>query len=240
MAQDAMSIVEPFLKSLDAAVGGRYTAVLHGSAARGTWIPGVSDVNLLLVLEDASPATLRALAQAFDTWRRVNQPPPLLLTQEEWRRSADVFALEITDMKTAYKVLRGPDVVAGVTVQKRDLRRALEREFRGKLLQLRRGYVALAGDTAALGLLGQSSSATILVLLRGLLALLNDTVPADDGDVVARAAEQVGFAAAQVRAFSDHRADKKLRATREQFEQYLGAVEKTAQYVDQLQLENNA
>lgn len=237
---DVGTIVQPFLEALDTAIGGRYSAVLHGSAARGTWIPGVSDVNLLLVLDDASPATLRTLADAFHTWRRANQPPPLLLTQEEWRRSADVFALEIADMKAAYKMLRGPDVVAGVTVHRRDLRRALEREFRGKLLQLRRGYLALAGDTAALGLLGQTSSTTILVLLRGLLTLLGEPVPAADGDAVDGVASHVGFVATQVRTFSDHRAEKKLRVTQEQFEHYLAAVEKTAQFVDQLQLENIA
>lgn len=240
MAQDINGIVEPFLTALDTALPGRYTAVLHGSGARGTWIPGVSDVNLLLVLEDAGPATLRALAQPFDTWRRANQPPPLLLTTEEWRRSADVFALEIADMQSAYKVLRGADVVAGIRVQRRDLQRSLERELRGKLLQLRRGYVALAGDPMALGLLGQSSSATALVLLRGLLALMGDQVPASDADVVERSAARVGFTAAHIRGFSDRRADKNLRATREQFEAYLSAVEKTAHFVDQLQLENNA
>ncbi len=45
-----------------------------------------------------------------------------------------------------YRVLRGSDPLAGMEVRPADLRAALEREFRGKLMRLRQGY-ALYGAT---------------------------------------------------------------------------------------------
>ena len=41
---------------VDAALGGGYSAVLYGSAARGDFVPGQSDLNLMLILDDLSPA----------------------------------------------------------------------------------------------------------------------------------------------------------------------------------------
>ena len=51
-------------------------------------------------------------------------------------------------MRTVYQVLRGADPLQGVRVDRADLRKALEREFRGKLLRLRQGYATYAPDPA--------------------------------------------------------------------------------------------
>ena len=48
-------VVTPFLAAADAALGAGYSALLYGSAARGDYIAGRSDINLMLVLDDPSP-----------------------------------------------------------------------------------------------------------------------------------------------------------------------------------------
>ena len=144
--------------------------MLYGSAARGDWVAGVSDINLLLVLDDTSPASLRGLAQPFTSWRRSGNAPPLVLSREEWAGAADAFPIEVTDILHAYKVVKGADPVAGMRVSPADLRTLLEHELLGKLLQLRRGYVALAEERAALAQLGTASISTIVLLQRALLA----------------------------------------------------------------------
>ena len=69
-------VVTPFLAAADAALGAGYSALLYGSAARGDYLPGRSNINLLLVLDDASPTRLRALAPAFAAWRKAASEPP--------------------------------------------------------------------------------------------------------------------------------------------------------------------
>jgi len=229
-------VVEPFLSEVDRALGAGYSAVLYGSAARGDFIPGRSDINLMLVLDQVSAPTLKALSKAFKAWRKSIPEPPLLVSRPEWERATDAFPIEITDMRLSYQVLRGSDPLQGVQVDRGDLRKALEREFRGKLLRLRQGYSTYAPEPAALGSLGLESAATILVLLRGVLTVIGQAVPVDGVELSTAAAQAVGFEPEHLLHVVRHRADREWRCGAAEFENYMSAVEKTAGFVDQLQL----
>jgi predicted nucleotidyltransferase len=228
-------VVTPFLAAADAALGAGYSALLYGSAARGDYLPGRSDINLMLVLDDPSPTRLRALAPAFAAWRKGTAEPPLLISRAEWARASDVFPIEITDMRAGYRVLRGPDPLADTRVEAADLRQALERELRGKLLRLRQGYAAAAGDERVFGRLAAASAGTILVLFRSLLALAGRPVPAGATALATEGAALVGAPAAALLAPVEHRGERSWRCTAAEFEQYLDAVARAAGYVDQLQ-----
>jgi hypothetical protein len=229
-------IVGPFLSQVDSALGGGYSAVLYGSAARDDFVPGRSDLNLMLITDDLSPARLSALGGAFAGWRKSGYQPPLVILRSEWARATDVFPIEITDMRCGYQVLRGPDPAAGLHVAPRDLRAALEREFRGKLLRLRQGYVAAAGDPVALGQLAGQSSGTFLVLLRALLVLLGRGVPRESVEVAATAAAAMGMDGEPLLNVVRHRAERGWRCSPGEFEGYLDAVARAAAFLDQLQL----
>jgi hypothetical protein len=235
--RDSISrVVDPFLLEADQALGQDYSAVLYGSAARGDFVPGRSNVNLMLVMDQVTPAILRSLGRAFAGWRKGTPEPPLLLSRAEWTRATDAFPIEITDMRTSYQVLRGADPLDGVTVDPTDLRKALEREFRGKLLRLRQGYAGYAPDPAALGKLGLQSAATILVLLRGVLTLSGRSVPQDPLEVASAAATTIGFEGEHLLHVVRHRTDREWRCQAPEFENYMKAVEDSARFVDQLQL----
>ena len=88
-------VVAPFLAAADAAFGAGYSALLYGSSARGDYIPGRSNINLMLVLDDASPGRLRALASAFAAWRKTAAEPPLLAELEAELASRAVERLVI-------------------------------------------------------------------------------------------------------------------------------------------------
>jgi hypothetical protein len=229
-------VVGPFLSQVDSALGDGYSAVLYGSAARGDFVPGRSDLNLMLITDDLSAARLSGLGGAFAGWRKSGYEPPLVILRSEWARATDVFPIEITDMRCGYQVLRGPDPVAGLQVAPSDLRSALERELRGKLLRLRQGYVAAAGDPAALGQLAGQSSGTILVLLRALLVLLGRTIPQEPMEVAAAAAASMGMDGEPLLNVVRHRAERGWRCSPGEFEGYLDAVARAAAFLDQLQL----
>ena len=229
-------IVDPFLAEVDQALGSGYSAVLYGSAARDDFIPGRSNINLMLVLDQIDPQILRSLGRAFTGWRKGSRERPLVLSRTEWERASDAFPIEITDMRLSYQVLRGPDPVQGIQVDRTDLRKALEREFRGKLLRLRQGYATYAPDPKALGTLALQSAATILVLLRGALTLIGKSVPSDSSQLATAAASAIGFEAEPVLHVVRHRAEREWRCGAPEFELYMGAVEQAARFLDQLQL----
>ncbi|HEX6615400.1 MAG TPA: nucleotidyltransferase domain-containing protein, partial [Gemmatimonadales bacterium] len=228
-------VVTPFLAASDAALGAGYSALLYGSAARGDFVPGRSDINLMLVLDDPSPTRLRALAPAFAAWRKSVAEPPLLISRAEWARASDVFPIEITDMRAGYRVLRGADPLGASRVDTADLRHALERELRGKLLRLRQGYAAAAGDEKLLGELAAGSAGTILVLLRSLLSLAGREVPAEPAALVDEAAVLIGAPAAALLTPVQRRGERGWRCSAAEFEQYMDAVGRAVGYVDHLQ-----
>ena len=236
MRESVARVVDPFLSEADKVLGQSYSAVLYGSAARGDFVPGRSNINLMVIMDQLTPSTLRSLARAFAGWRKATTEPPLILSRAEWTRATDAFPIEITDMRTSYRVLRGTDPLQEVRVDPIDLRKALEREFRGKLLRLRQGYATYAPDPAALGKLGLQSAATILVLLRGVLTLIGKTVPSDPLELAAAAAAAIGFEGEHVLHVVRHRVDREWRCQAPEFENYMQAVEDSARFLDQLQL----
>jgi hypothetical protein len=229
-------VVGPFLSQVDSVLGNGYSAVLYGSAARDDFVPGRSNLNLMLITDDLSPTRLSGLGGAFAAWRKSGYEPPLVILRSEWARATDVFPIEITDMRCGYEVLRGPDPLAGLQVAPADLRQGLERELRGKLLRLRQGYVAADGDPAALGLLAERSSGTILVLLRCLLVLLGRSVPPEPMEVAAAAAAAMGVDGEPLLNVVRHRAERGWRCSTGEFEGYLDTVARAASFLDQLQL----
>ena len=226
-------IVNPLLERLDSALGPSYAAVLYGSAARGEFRPGLSDVNLLLVCETLRPEMLRRLSGALEDLRRLRQPPPLLLEREEWARAQDVFPIEVTDMQLAHRALRGSDPVTGLVVDRGDLRRALEQELRAKLLRLRQAFALQAGDPRALGEVASRSVASVAVLFRVALALHGKPAPLATPECLQAAGAAMGIATAPIAELWLARRADGATATPALFEAYVTAVAAAVRVIDQ-------
>ena len=233
MAGTIDEMLAPGLRDCDRALGSDYSAVLFGSAARGDWEPDESDLNLLLVAETLDASHLRALQPAFERLGKLAGEAPLLFSRAEWAVAHDAFPVEITDMQLAYRVLRGPDPLAGIEVPRPELRTALEREWRGKLLQLRRGYVSLSSDEVAMGRLAAQSIGSILLLCRVSLVLVGEVPPREPAATLARAAGRLGMDGEVLGALVRQRRGFPVSVPRAQFEAYLGAVERAVTVIDQ-------
>ena len=235
MDDSVTKLVDAFLAEADSGLVGTYSAVLYGSAVRGYFTPGQSDINLMLVLDHVSPEALRALGKAYAAWHKAGQPPPLLMSRAEWSRSADAFPIEITDMKSAYRVLRGGDPLAALTVKRGDLRQALETELRGRVMRLRQGSIASGKDPQRLSELMMHSARSTLLLLRTLLKLLGQDVPHDPLAVVMAAAKTANFDPEALAQIVVRREDARWKCEPSLFVKYLAAVEAAARHVDELQ-----
>ena len=119
-----------------------------------------------------------------------------LYTPAEWAASADVYPLEVEDIREAHRVLAGTDPVEGLVTRREDQARELEHQARGLLTHLRGHYAAAAEDGRALTALLTSTIGTVLVFCRGVLRLAGRDLPGDSRAVVAAAAEAADFDAA--------------------------------------------
>lgn len=130
--------------------GGLAMAALYGSAARGDFDPGQSDVNLLLVLADPGPDTLDRVADLLQDARLRFRCAPFVVGREEMSGSMDVFAVKYSEIRRSYRLLRGEDLLAGLSPDPAHVRLECERELRNLTLKLRRAYLAFRPGASAL------------------------------------------------------------------------------------------
>ena len=213
------------------------SVVLHGSVARGEAVPGVSDVNVLVLLESAGPDELRPIAPLAREWLDSAGAPPLILTAAEWARAADVFAIEVADMKDAHELLFGTDPVATLDVRRTELRLQTERELRGKLLQLREGTLLAAESPTELGWLLSAALPSFTAYMRATLRLAGRDVPTDTPSVILATAETIaGDPSPFAAVWEARRAGGKFEAKIGDavVADYYGLAERMADHVDRL------
>ena len=214
------------------------SATLHGSAAGGEYRPGLSDLNLLVVVTPAGLAALDRLAPYYKLWWKKRISPPLVLSPEELESSLDSFPLEFLNMKLRHQTFHGPDPLAGLAIDPADLRLQCERELRGKLFLLREAVISSAGREDELRLTALDSIKAFIAIFRGVLFLLGeDPAGASADQVLQKAAARLGLKDAQV--FSAlwglREAGRPAKGqTQELVRRYLRAVAEAAQKVDGL------
>ncbi len=151
--------------------------VLYGSAVTGEFLEKHSNLNILCVLERAGAAELERLHPVAEWWTRQGHPAPLLFTLEELRRSADVFSIELLDMKWRHRILFGEDFLEHFDVPLELHRLQVERELRIDWLRLRRAIlVAPLEKKAHIGIMLASIS-TFCALFRHALFALGQPMP---------------------------------------------------------------
>ncbi len=167
--------------------------VLFGSAARGEYLPGRSNLNLLIVPERVDVALLRRLAQAWKRWSRDQILAPLVLTRAELAVSARLFPLECLDLLAAHVLLAGDDPFRGLEVEEAGLHEACERELRNNVLRLRQRVLEGGGGEEAMSMLLCLSTTSAVPALRGLLRLRERPIPRSSDAVIQEAAAAWGF-----------------------------------------------
>jgi hypothetical protein len=190
----ATTRAEGFSRKLSECYGEALVAVvLYGSAARGDYREGVSDLNILVLLRSTDATTLRQGTDVAREWAGEGNPPPLMLSEAEWHASADVFPIEYSDMQDAHVVLHGPNPFAGLKVDWEHLRLQCEHELKSKQIQLREQYLLLSGNPDGLGQLLTLALSTFLTLFRAALRLAGQAVPRDPAAVLAAIGGNAGF-----------------------------------------------
>jgi hypothetical protein len=169
------------------------SVILYGSAAGNDTQERFSDLNILCVLSQVTPAELADGEAVFRWWRGHGHPSPLLLSRVEVATSTDCFPMEFHDLAETRRVLHGEDVCRGLVIDTRFYRAIVEHELRARLLRLRQKAGSLMSDREVLTRLMADSVATFCVLGRHALRLAGRTAPARKRDVAAALESDLGI-----------------------------------------------
>ena len=160
--------------------------ILFGSAARGDFVPGRSNLNLFLVFEEISFASLQQGGVLHKKWGKQLIVPPLLLTHRELPESCRVFPLEYHLIKESHKLLEGRDPFHELHVSLDHLGRYCEKEVTSNLLQIRQRFVEGEGRPDATQTILLLSITSLIPALRGILCLLKQSSFGPDMEILDR------------------------------------------------------
>lgn len=213
------------------------SALLFGSVARGEAVAGVSDINVLLLVDHIDATLLKEASKSTRTWIKTAREAPLLFEWEQWQRGADVFAIEIADMRDAHEILFGTDPLGATPADPAAMRLQAERELRAKLLQLQTGLLVAAETPADVGTLLTQSIPSFTTYMRTALRLAGHAVPTNTPEVINHATKLVGGSAdAYIKVWEARSGKKPLKVAVDDalVDAYYDTAEKMADYVDTL------
>lgn len=132
------SKLEELRDALVSALGDDLQAlVLYGSAVRGGFHEGRSDVDLLVVLRRDDRPILEKIGGALLLARTSARIESMLLRGDELQRAADVFPLLYDDVRSRHALLYGTDPFAGLEISDVHRRLRIEQELRDARIRLR-------------------------------------------------------------------------------------------------------
>ena len=208
--------------------------VLYGSAVDHDFRE-YSDLNVLCLLHRLGGAVLESLRPVGLWWSHKGHPPPLVFTFAELRNSADVFAIELLDMKARHRMLEGEDFLAEFPVPMAQHKLQVERELRVSVIRLRQAYLRIAGRRSELAELLIASASSFGTLFRHALIALGQEASNSAGEAADRLARLFALNAAPFHLVLDLREGKSaggemnLEAV---FSPYLDLVTRVAEEID--------
>jgi len=192
-------------------------------------------LNVLCIMQSLGRDDLSKLHAASAWWAKKGHPAPLFFTLDELHRSADIFAIELLDIKAARRILYGEDVITSLHIPMDLHRMHVERELRNNTLRLRQYYVIHAGDSRKTVGLMVSSISTFVALFRHALIALGEDPPPTKRATVDRVGSVLGFDPSPFHTVLDIREGRKRERdveTQATFDKYLNAIVKATEEVD--------
>lgn len=211
--------------------------VLFGSAVSQEFHAGFSDINIICIFRELAAPTLARLTPLMRWWTEKKFPAPLLFTRTELERSADVFAIELLDIRQRHRVLYGEDMFSNLHVPM-DLHRVqVEHNLRTKLLTLRQMYAQFADNDKRVRHLMLDSVSNFATLFRHALIAMGEQPGESKQENIQKLAARIHFdpdifvRLLQVRAQKAKEHDLDAHAG---FAQYMEGIDKAVQAVDAL------
>ena len=165
-------IKEDFVPEVKKTFGDALKAViLYGSAARGTYVHGSSDINLLIIIREPDPEKIIALGSDQAKLIKKHHISIHILSEGESIRWADLLPMEYLDILEIGQTLYGENTAERLTITKKNLRHQVEERLRGNINALRQALIASRGSSRLLSQLLRESYGALTAPLRGLLRL---------------------------------------------------------------------
>lgn len=168
LPDDTHKLLKSYVKEVTKTYGNELEGIiLYGSAVRGEFLPGRSNLNLLLVMSSYDLAVLKKYDGLHKRWSKEHVVVPLFLTSDDLQSASATFPLEYQDIHDSHRLLWGQDPFVGLKIDPRYLAAEVLQTLRGNLLRLRQRLVEGRSTEEAMTILLPLSITALLPALRG-------------------------------------------------------------------------
>jgi len=167
--------------------------LLFGSAARGDFIVGRSNLNILVIVRSLSVGLLQRAGRLHQQWGKHQIVAPLLMTDEDLMRSGRLFPLESLQMSQHHVVLAGQDPFMTLHIDPLCLAWQCEQELMANLLRVRQRFIEGEGRIEAIQALLMLSISAVLPCIRGLFHLLQQPAKGKDVEILEHLSDVLQF-----------------------------------------------
>ena len=165
-------VIVEFTSKLLAASGDNICAVLvYGSAAGVNYNPGVSNINIAVVVKHLDFSFLKQSLELVKWGRKQKVATPLFLTKEYVLGALDVFPVEFSEIKQHHRLVFGEDFFKDLNIPLHDISLLCEQQVKGKLLRLRQAYLDVGSNPSVLKGILISALSDLIPVFRQLIVL---------------------------------------------------------------------
>ena len=213
------------------------SVILYGGLAKGELRQRVSNVNVLVVLKDVTVDALDKAVSPIQQGVRDFGLAVMVLSEDDLRRSTDVFPIKFLDMQQHHNVLYGKDVLVDLPIARDNLRLRCEQEIKNLLLRLRAFYLQRANHSELVESTLSSAISSLLSSLGGVLVLQTGEAPLGERAIVTTACRELGLdesALQDVLALSEGRSQPDAAELKRLYGAFMATVQNAADAVDRL------
>jgi predicted nucleotidyltransferase len=190
LAGEITSEVDEVVAALRADLGENlYSCCLYGSAVRGNLLRGVSDINLLIVLNTSDRAAHDCIAAVVASYPQID---PFVLSRKGFERSVRAFAAKFASIKRNYRVVYGADPLATIEIEPSLERFLCEQALRNLRLRTVYAYV-MRSRYKAYGSFLSRSVTPLFLRLSEVVRLSGGEVPQEFTDRIKAFEKQFGI-----------------------------------------------
>ena len=210
------------------------SVIMYGSAVTHEYKPGISDINIAIVLKDNAITHIAKSIHLQKKWSKNKVSTPFFMTEQYIHNSCDTYPIEYLDMRSNYRVLYGEDVLEQLEIKKEHIRLQCERELRGAAIHLRRSFVQCAGNNRMLSDLLNTSIRRLIPVFKALLVLKGHTIPKSKSDIIATVEDSYDLGVSSLSDIFNSDNKKLKQGYDELFDAYANDIDKLMRAVDTL------
>lgn len=234
----ARKIIQPYLTELLKVHRDNIVSIfICGSAAGKDYIPGVSNINLFIVLESLAFEDLRKSLKIVSAGIKKKISAPLFLTRKHIQTSTDVFPIEFLEMKEHHLLLYGEDLLNSLEISPANIRLFCEEQIKGKLIRIRQAYLEIGLKRKGIEALLKESLNSLTPVFRNLIRLKGKTPPVAKEEIYNQLSSEFELdGVVFLGILRDTKNDEKIAGQDVEvfFERYIAQIQKLAIAVDKL------